>query len=123
MPYAEGKLADQQFGDVKPCDFALRFFEKRLINIECRCADKNALEAYLLKTYGSPGTREPQSWDWPGADRGLSYAPGSGAVTLSNKRGNAAFSMQLLLLAQQMKNQSASGTPPAAGSTPAAPPH
>lgn len=111
--YAEAKLADQQFGDLKPCNVTLRFFERRLINFELTCADKGAIEGYLLKTYGAPGSQQPGAWEWPDVGRAMTYSPANGSVTVSDLKGNAAFSMRLLTLAAEAQ-QRGSSMPPAA---------
>jgi hypothetical protein len=109
--FAEAKLTGQGFGDLQPCAVTLRFFERRLIAYICECTDKGAAEAYLLNTYGPPGSKGPGGWQWPGTVRSMTYAPATGAITVSDNRANAAFALRVLFLAGRAQQGSAASPP------------
>jgi len=115
--YAEEKLPDQQFGELRPCEATLRFFQKRLIGFKCTCADKSATQAYLLKQYGTPGVQKPESWEWRGEARSMAYDPQSGAISVMDNKGNLGIvsGLRALVRAAQPPGATApAAVPPAA---------
>jgi len=111
--YAVAQLENQPFGDLEGCELTLHFYRERFIYYNVACPDKAATEAYLLKTYQRPGSKQPEVWQWTTKSRSMTFVPTSGAIAVVDNAGTQAYQLELFNLprpAQQPQAQPGAAT-------------